>query len=155
MSINRWMNEEVVVHKHKGIFSLVQFSRSLVSNILRPHESQHTRPLCPSPTPGVHSNPLSIESVMPSDHLILCHPLLACPQSFPASGSFPMNQLFTSGGQSIVASASVSVFLLKGKLELKPWWDLGETFLPVLFQGVAGCSCHIMSDPCNVQLSHY
>ena len=52
---------------------------------------------------------MSIESVMPSNHLVLCHPLSSCPQSFPASGSFQMSQLFTSGGQSIGVSASTSV----------------------------------------------
>ena len=54
----------------------VQFSLSVVSNSLQPHESQHARPPCPSRTPGVQPNPRSIESVMPSNHLILCHPLL-------------------------------------------------------------------------------
>ena len=55
----------------------VQFSSVAQSCLmLRPHESQHTRPPCPSPTPGVHLNSQSIESVMPSSHLILCHPLL-------------------------------------------------------------------------------
>ena len=67
---------------HQGspnnVFSSVQFSHSVVSNSLRPHESQHARPPCPSPTPGVHSNS-SIESVMPSSHLFLCHPLLLLP----------------------------------------------------------------------------
>ena len=57
-------------------FSSVQFSRSVVSDSLPPHESQHARPPCPSPTPGVHSNPMSIDLVMPSSHLILCRPLL-------------------------------------------------------------------------------
>jgi len=80
----------------------VRFSCSVTSNSLQPHGLQHSRPPCPSPTPGVYSNS-STESVMPSNHLILCHPL----QSFPASGSFPRSQLFTSGGQSIAASASV------------------------------------------------
>ena len=65
-------------------FSSVQFIRSVVSDSLRPHESQHARPPCPSPTPGVHSDSVSIESVMPSSHLILCHPLLLLPP-FPAS----------------------------------------------------------------------
>ena len=68
-----------------------------MSDSLRPHELQHTRPPCPSPTPRVHPNPLSW----------LCHPTISssvvpfssCPQSFPASGSFQMSQLFTSGGQ--------------------------------------------------------
>ena len=79
-------------------FSSVQFSRSVVSDLLRPHELQHARPPCPSPTPGVHPNPC------PSSRW--CHPTISssvvpfssCPQSFPASGSFQMSQLFTSGG---------------------------------------------------------
>jgi len=62
----------------------VQFSRSVVSDSLRPHESQHTRPPCPSPTPGVHSHSTSIESVMPSSHLILCHLLLLLPPIPPS-----------------------------------------------------------------------
>ena len=59
-----------------GLISSVQFSRSVVSDSLRPHELQHARPPCPSPTPGVHPNSLSIESVMPFSYLILCSPLL-------------------------------------------------------------------------------
>ena len=88
--------------------SSVQFSRSVASNSLWPHEPQHARPPCPSPTPGVYpySCPLSQ----------WCHPTISssvipvssCPQSFPASGSFPMSQLFASGGQSIGVSASTS-----------------------------------------------
>ena len=91
-------------------FGSVQFSHSVESNSLRLHESQHARPPCPSPTPGVYSNswPLSrwchpaiSSSVIPfSSHL----------QSFPASGSFPMSWFFASGGQSIGVSASTSVF---------------------------------------------
>ena len=65
-------------------FSSVQFSHSVVSDSLRPHESQHARPPCPSPTPGVHSDSMSIESVMPSSHLILCHPLLLLPPIPPS-----------------------------------------------------------------------
>ena len=68
-------------------FSSVQFSHSLMSDSLRPHESQHTRPSCPSPTPGVHSNS-SIESVMPSSCLILCHPLLLLPPIPPSIRTF-------------------------------------------------------------------
>ena len=79
----------------------VQFSRPVVSDSLQPHELQHTRPPCPSPTPGVYSNSC------PSSWW--CHPAISssvipfssCPQSLPASGSFPMSQLFESGGQSI------------------------------------------------------
>ena len=87
----------------------VQFSRSVVSDSLRPHESQHARPPCPSPSPGVYSNPC------PSSRW--CHPAISssvvpfssCPQSLPASGTFLMSQLFTWGGQSIGVSASASV----------------------------------------------
>ena len=79
---------------HKAQISSVQFSHSVVSDSLRPHESQHTRPPCLSPTPGVHPNPCSSSQ--------WCHPTISssvipfssCPQSFPASGSFPMSQLF-------------------------------------------------------------
>ena len=81
-------------------FRSVQFSRSVVSDSLRPHKSQHTRSPCPSPTPGVHRNSC------PSSWW--CHPAISssvipfssCPQSLPESGSFPMSQLFTWGGQS-------------------------------------------------------
>ena len=59
-----------------------------MSNSLRPHESQHARPPCPSPSPGVHSNSTSIESVMPSSHLILCHPLFLLPPIPPSIGVF-------------------------------------------------------------------
>ena len=75
------------------IQSSVQFSRSVMSNSLQPHELQHARPPCPSPTPS-SLRLTSIESVMPSSHLILCRPLLTFPQSLPASESFPMSQLF-------------------------------------------------------------
>ena len=87
----------------------VQFSLSVVSDSLRPHESQHARPPYPSPNPGVYSN-----SCLWSQW---CHPAISssvfpfssCPQSLPASGSFPMSELFVWGGQSIGVSASASV----------------------------------------------
>ena len=87
----------------------VQFSHSVVSDSLRPHESQHARPPCPSPTPGVHPD------YCPSSQW--CHPAISssvvpfssCPQSLPASESFPMSQLFAWGGQSIGVSALASV----------------------------------------------
>ena len=95
-----------------SFLSSVQFSHSVVSDSLQPHELQHARPPCPSPTPRVysHSSPLSqwchpaiSSSVVPfSSHL----------QSFPASGSFQMSQLFASGGQSTGISASASVVLM-------------------------------------------
>ena len=86
----------------------IQFSRSVVSDSLGPHESQHARPPCPSPIPEVHPNSC------PSSRW--CHPAISssvisssCPQSLPGSGSFPMSQLFPWGGQSIGVSASASV----------------------------------------------
>ena len=85
-----------------------QISRSVVSDSLRPHESQHARPPCPSPTPGVHSNSCLLSR--------WCHPAISssvvpfssCPQSLPASVSIPMSKLFAWGGQSIGVSASAS-----------------------------------------------
>ena len=92
--------------------SLVQFSHSVVSDSLRPHEPQHTRPPCPSLTPRIHPNPCPLSR--------WCHPAISpsvvpfssCPQSFPASGSFQMSQFFASGGQSIGDSALASVLLM-------------------------------------------
>ena len=63
-------------------FSSIQFSHSVVSNSLQPHEPQHARPPCPSQTPGVYSNSCPLSPVMPSNHLILCHPLLLLPSVF-------------------------------------------------------------------------
>ena len=85
------------------------FSCSVVSDSLWPHGQQHVRPPCPSPTPRVHPNPCALSRC--------CHPTMSssvipfssCPQSFPASGSFPMSQLFASGGQSTGVSALASV----------------------------------------------
>ena len=90
-------------------FSSAQFSLSVVSDSLQPHESQHTRPLCPSPTPRVYPNscPLSRWCHPAISSSVL--PFFSCPQSLPASGSFPMSQLFAWGGQSIGVSASASV----------------------------------------------
>ena len=97
----------------------IQFSCSVMSDSLWPHESQHTRPPCPSPTPRVHSDsrrssqwchPAISSSVIPSS---------SCPQSLPASESFPMSQLFTWGGQSTGASAFAS-FLPKNTQDWSP-----------------------------------
>ena len=108
---------------HYKIFSSVQFSHSVVSDSLQPHGLQHARPPCSSPTPGVYSNPC------PSSRW--CHPtisssvvpLSSCPQSLPASGSFPMSQLFSWGGQSIGVSASTSVL----PVNTQDWSPLGWT----------------------------
>ena len=106
------------------IISSVQFSSVAQSCLtLRPHESQHSRPPCPSPTPRVYSNSF------PSSRW--CHPAISssvipfssCPQSLPASGSYPMSQLFTSGGQSIGVSASASVL----PMNIQDWSPLGWT----------------------------
>ena len=103
----------------------VQFSSvtQVVSDPLQSHESQHARPPCPSPTPGVYSNPC------PSSRW--CHPAISssvipfssCPQCLPASGSFPMSQLFAAGGQSIGVSASASV----PPVDTEDWSPLGWT----------------------------
>ena len=79
-----------------------------MSDSLQPHGPQHARPPCPSPTPGVHKL-MSIESVMPSSHLILYCPLFLLPSIFPRIRSFQISQLFASGGESIGVSASTSV----------------------------------------------
>ena len=86
----------------------VQFSHSVMSDSLRPHESQHARPPCPSPTPGVHSDSCALSQWC---HLAISSsvgPFSSCPQSLPASESFPMSQLFTWGGQITGVSASGS-----------------------------------------------
>ena len=101
----------------------VQFSRSVMSDSLRSYESQHARPRCPSPTPGVHSNSC------PSSQW--CHPAISssvvpfssCPQSLPASESFPMSQLLTWGAQSIGVSALASVL----PMNTQGWSPLGWT----------------------------
>jgi len=86
-------------------FSSVQFSHSVMSNSLQPHESQHTRPPCPSPTPGVYSNSSLLSRWCHLTILSSVVPSSSCPQSLPASGSFPVSQLFAWGGQSVGVSA--------------------------------------------------
>ena len=111
------------MHHQLSQFSSVQFSRSFMSDSLRPHESQHSRPPCPSPAPGVYPNSC------PSSRW--CHPAISssvvpfssCPQSLPTSGSFPMSQLFAWGGQSIGVSASASVL----PMDTQDWSPLGWT----------------------------
>ena len=113
-------------HLKRCLTSLVtQFSCSVVSDSLWPHEPQHARTPCPSPTPGVLPKLMSIESVMPSNRLISSSviPFPSCPQSFPASRSFQMSQFFTSGGQTIGVSASTSVL----PMSTQNWSPLGWT----------------------------
>ena len=106
-----------------SLWSLVQFSCSVVSDSLQPNELQHTRPPCPPTTPRVYPN------TCPSS--CWCHPAISssvvpfsfCPQSFPASGSFPMSQLFAWGGESIGVSALTSVL----PMNIQDWSPLGWT----------------------------
>ena len=112
---------KIAVSSRKVQFNSVQ--SLVVSDSLWPHEPQHTRPSCPSPTPGVHPNPC------PSSRW--CHPTISSSVvpffswllSFPASRSFPMSQLFASGGQTIGVSASASVL----PMNTQHWFPLGWT----------------------------
>ena len=126
----QWTRATILSQDSRGVllsmsvqFSSVQFSRSVVSDSLRPHESQHVRPPCPSPTPRVHSDS------RPSSQW--CHPTISSsvfpfssyPQPLPASGSFQMTQLFTWGGQSIGVSDSTSVL----PMNIQDWFPLRWT----------------------------
>ena len=101
----------------------VQFIHSVVSNSLRPHKLHHSRLPCPSPTPRVHPNPCSLSWWFHPTISSSVIPFSPCPQSFPASGSFQMSQLFASGGQSIGVSASKSVL----PTNTQDWSPLGWT----------------------------
>ena len=106
-----------------------QFTHSVMSDPLIPHELQHARPPCPSPTPGVYSNSCPLSP--------WCHPTISssivlfssCLQSFPEPGSFPMTQFFASGGQIIGVSASASI----PPMNIQGWFPLGWTGLTSLF----------------------
>ena len=105
------------------IISSVQFSHWVMPDSFPPHEPQHARPPCSSPTSRVHPNSCPLSR--------WCHPTISsavipfssCPQSFPASGSLQMSQLFASGGQSIGVSASTSVL----SMNTQDWSPLGWT----------------------------
>ena len=108
-----------------------------MSDSLQPHRLQHTRPPCPSPTPGVYSNPC------PSSRW--CHPTISSSvvpfssyaPSFPASGSFLMSRLFTSGGQSTGVSASASVL----PMNIQDWFPLGHSDILIKTENWAGTYC--------------
>ena len=100
-----------------------QISHSVVSDSLQPHESQHARPPCPSPTPGVHSDSRPSSQWCHSAISSSVIPFSSCPQSLPASESFPMSQLFAWGGQRIGVSASASVL----PMNTQDWSLLGWT----------------------------
>ena len=118
-------NWKMLALQKKGyiILGSVQFSHSVVSDSLQPHEPQHTRPPCPSPAPGVYPNSCPLSQ--------WCHPTISSsvvpfsshPQSFPASGSFPMSQFLASGSQTIGISASASVL----SMNIQDWFPLGWT----------------------------
>ena len=121
-------------------FTSVQFSRSVMSDSLRPYESQHARPPCPSATPGVYLNSCPLSR--------WCHPAISSsvvpfssfPQSLPASGSFPMTQLLAWGGQSIGVSASSSVPPMNTQdwspLEWTGWISLQSKGLSRVFSNI-------------------
>ena len=132
--------------------SSVQFSRSVMSDSLRTRELQHTRPPRPSSTPGVHPNPCPLSW--------WCHPTISssvvpfssCPQSFPASGSFQMSQLFSSGGQSIGVWASTSVLPMNTQ-DLSP---LGWTgWISLQSKGLSGVLQHHSSKASILQHSAF
>ena len=109
--VQHWISNNTILFKRgdlSSIYKLVQFSSSVVSDSLQPHGLQHARLPCPSPTPRACLKLMSIESVMPSNHFILCCPLLL-PSIFPSIRVFPMSQFFASSGQSIGVSTSASV----------------------------------------------
>ena len=130
-----------------------------MSDSLRPHESQHARPPCPSPTPGIHPNSCASSW--------WCHPAISssvvpfssCPQSLPASGSFPVSQFYTSDGQSIGVSALASVL----SMTIQDWFPLGLTgWISLQSRGISSLLHHHSSKAsilwCSaffiVQLSH-
>ena len=151
ISLPMWMIYHVLVHlsiqawSAKGLHSLmlcvqdialnttsfnphnnpcsVQFSHSVMSDSLWPHEPQHDRPPWPSPTSGVHPNPCPSSRWYHPTISSSVIPFSSCPQSFPASGSFPMSQFFASGSQSIGVSASISVL----PMNTQDWSPLGWT----------------------------
>ena len=111
-----------MVFKSGGISS-VQFSRSVMSDYLWPHELQHTRPPYPSPAPRVHPNPCPLSRWYHPTISSSVVPFSFHPQAFPASGSFQMSQFFASGGQSIGVSVSTSVL----PKDIQEWFPLEWT----------------------------
>ena len=138
------------------IWVSVQFSRSVMSGSLRPHESQHARPPCPSPSPGVYSNSCPLSWWFHPTISSFVAPF-SCLQSFAVSGSFPMSQLFTSGGQSIGASVLVL------PTNIQSWFPLGLTgLISMLCKGLSRVSSNttksVLSDnyfASRVPLKHW
>ena len=131
-------NTFYVLHLDQAqIHSSVQFSRSVVSDFLRPHELQHAGSPCPSPTSGVHPNSCPSSWWCHPAILSSAVPFSSCPQSLPASESFPMNQLFAWGGQNIGVSALASVLPKNTQdwspLEWTGWFSLQSKGLSRVF----------------------
>ena len=126
-STNYWFLRKLslcAIHNVRGKKQTLQFSSvSQSCPTLQPHRPQYARPLCPSPTPGVHPNPCALSWWCNLAILSSVIPFSSCLQSFPASGSFPMSQLFSSGGQSIGVAASISVL----PMNIQDWFPLGWT----------------------------
>ena len=101
------------------------FSLSVIPSSLQPHGLQHTRLPCPSPSPRVCSKPCPLSQWYHRTISSSVIPFSTCPHTFPASGSFPMSQLFPSDGQSIAASSSASIF----PMNIQSWFPLGLTGL--------------------------
>ena len=112
-------------HWREAPFELLLFCCSLMSNSLQPHGLQHARLPCPSLSPGVCLNSCPLSQWYHPTISCSVVPFSSCPQSFPASGSFPVSQLFVLGSQSIIASASISVL----PMNIQVWFPLGLTGL--------------------------
>ena len=125
MSID--MGKEVVVYIHNGIFSSVQSSHSVVSDSLWPHGLQHTRPPCPSPTPGAGWNSCPLSHPTISSSVV---PFSSCPQSFPASWFFPMSQLFASVGKVLELKLHYQSFQWIFRTEFPEHWLVGSPCSP-------------------------
>ena len=133
LSRDEWIKKMWYIHTTE--YSVSSSVQSVMSDSLRTHELQHTRPPCPSPTPGVYPNSLSRWY-----HLTISSSVVSfssCPQSFPTSGSFQMSQLFASGGQSIEVSASTLVLPMNTQdwspLEWTGWISLQSKGLSRVF----------------------
>ena len=115
-----------------------QFSCSVMSDSLQPHGLQHTRPLCPSPTPGVYSNtcPLSLMALMPSPYLILCHPLLLLPSIFSSIRVFSNESALCIRWPNIGVSASASVLQNLFALGWTGWISLQSKGLSRVFSNI-------------------
>ena len=125
-------------------FSLVQFRNSVMSDSLRPHGLQYARPPCPSPTTGVYPDSCPLSRWCHPTILSSAIPFFSHLQSFPVSGSFQMSQFFTSGGQSIGASASASVLLMN----IQDWFLLGGTgWISLQSKGLPTVSNTIQNHP--------